>query len=164
MAWRGRESAAMRSPIRRSRTKAPSISGSASRNSRAIARSDSRLPTVSSPRRSSSSTRRARRWKIFSRRSKPTASRPNKSQAPPPPIESEPRDALHGPEQAGRGDGGGTGNDEARAIPRLVAMPRRDGEESERDHGELRQLDAGIEAHQGRNHFAAGKPELFRSE
>src|SRR5262245_37079611 len=73
---------------------------------------------------------------------------------------SELDDTLHGPEQSDGGDRGGGGNDKARLIPRLVVIPHRDGEERGCDHGELRELDADVEADQGRNDFRARQLKL----
>src|SRR5262249_59731935 len=64
---------------------------------------------------------------------------------------SEFDDTLHGPEQSDDGDGRRGENDEACPIPRLVAIPHRDGKESSCNHGELRELYADVEADQSRN-------------
>src|SRR5438270_1997012 len=63
---------------------------------------------------------------------------------------SEPHDPLQRPEHARRGDEHRGRDDEARAVPRSLPEPRRQDKEGRRDDGELRELDADVEADQGR--------------
>ncbi len=55
------------------------------------------------------------------------------------------RHPLHEPEQAHRRDGDGAGDDDAAAVPGLVAERQADEQERDGDDGELAELDAGVE-------------------